>query len=265
MTDVVLDYAALGAAAIESEDLTVDQNFKRELPRAGVALFRLKDYVEFGRQESTNPQYKPAIKVMLTFELNHPDHLIEIDGKKVPQTIQVRMNKGGTAKSGYKKLFKVMNKANANKFKHFVEMIGTAYLGEIYHNEVGEGEKKKVYANIDFEGAYSLKAPVQVDTLTNTATAIPVAELDGTPKVFLWENESLTDDMIKAMWESVFIDGTYEKDGKEISKNWIQETIMKAIDFEGSTTQALVQEHISLDAPAEELPEEPSIEDLPVL
>jgi|19_taG_2_1085344.scaffolds.fasta_scaffold06405_2 hypothetical protein len=257
-----LDFAALGAAATTSEDLTVDQSFKRELPRTGVALLRLKDYIEFGRQESSNPAYKPAIKVMLTFELNHPDHLIEIDGKKVPQLIQVRMNKGSTSKSGYKKLFKVMNKACGNKFKHFVEMIGTPYLGEIFHNTSGEGEKARTYANLDFEGAYSLKAPLQVDALTGQATAIQVAELDGTPKVFLWENESLSDDMVKSMWDSIYIDGTYEKDGKEISKNWIQNTIMEALDFEGSTTQALTQEHISLDEVAEE---GPSIEDLPVL
>jgi len=55
------------------------------------------------------------------------------------------------------------------------------------------------------------------------------------------------------MWESIFIEGEreVEKDGKKemLSKNWIQETVMENIEWEGSVTQALTQEQISLDEP----------------
>ena len=78
-----MDYSKLGTAAAEAEDMTQNKSFERELPRAGVALLRLKDYIETGRHESNVAGYKPALKTMLTFELNHPDHMIEIDGKKV--------------------------------------------------------------------------------------------------------------------------------------------------------------------------------------
>lgn len=248
-----MDFSKLGTAAAQSEDMTQNKSFEREIPRAGVALLRLRDYIELGRHESTNPQFKPALKAMLVFELNHPDHMIEIDGNKVPSTITVRMNKGATSKSGFKKLFNVMNAAHGGKFQHFVQMIGLPFLGEIYHNTTGEGDKKKTYANLDLEGAWSLKAPVQVDALTNTKTEIPVAELDGKPKVFLWENPSLSDEDIVEMWESIFIEGEREvedaktKEKKMVSKNWIQELIMQNVEWEGSTTQALTQEHITLE------------------
>lgn len=248
-----MDFSKLGTAAAQSEDMTKSQSFEREVPRAGVALLRLRDYIETGRHESANPKYKPALKAMLTFELNHPDHMIEIDGSKVPAIITVRMNKGATSKSGFKKLFNVMNAAHGNQYNHFVQMIGKSFLGEVFHNTVGEGEKKKTYANLDREGAWSLKAPEQVDAITNTTTPIPVAELDGTPKVFLWENSGVEDSDIIEMWESLYIEGEREiddsatKEKKTISKNWIQELIMENMEWEGSATQALTQEHITLE------------------
>lgn len=255
-----MDYSKLGTAAAESEDMTQNKSFERELPRAGVALLRLKDYIETGRHESNVAGYKPALKTMLTFELNHPDHMIEIDGKKVPSNITIRLNKGATTKSGFKKLFNVMNSAHGGKYRHFVQMIGLPFLGEVFHNKSKDG--KTTYANLDLDGAWSLRAPVQVDAITNTKTPIAVRELYGQPKVFLWENPSLTDDQVKEMWDNIYIEGEREvedkktKEKKMVSKNWIQETIMENIEWEGSTTQAVTQEHITLDEPVTE--QEPS-------
>ena len=242
-----MDFSKLGQAAAESSDLTKESSFTREIPRAGVALLRLRDYIELGRHESKNSQYKPAAKCMLVFELNHPDHMVEINGEKRPGQITIRTNIGKTSKSGYKKLFNVMNDACGGTKQHFVQMIGEAFLGEIFHNKSADG--KTTYANLDKDGAWSLKKPVQVDALAATETPIPVPELDGTPKAFLWEpGDAFTDDQIKEMWDSIYIDGTRTNDkGEEVSKNWIQETIMENLEWEGSVTQALTQEHISLD------------------
>lgn len=240
-----MDYSVLGQAAAASEDLTVERKTTRELPREGIALLRLVDYIETGRHEAKNPQHKPSLKVMLTFELSHPDHMIEIDGKKVPQKITVRVNKTYSDKGKYIPLFKAMKRCfpEAN-IQHFVQMIGMPMLGRIYHTE-WEGKK---YANLDVDGAWSFAEAVQEDALTQVKTPVPVPELDGEPKVFLWEPEGVTDEQIKEMWESIYIDGVRTDDkGKEVSKNWIQETIMSNIEWEGSTTQALTQEHISLD------------------
>lgn len=239
-----MDYSAIGMAAAESEDLTVERKTTRELPREGIALLRLVDYIETGRHEAKNPQHKPSLKVLLTFELSHPDHMIEVDGKKVPQKITVRVNKTYSDKGKYMPLFKAMNRCFGNKFNHFVQMINQPLLGRIYHSE-WEGKK---YANLDVDGAWSFTEAVQEDALSGVKTPVPVPELSGTPKVFLWETDGLTDDQIKNMWESIYIDGVRTDDkGKETSKNWIQETIMANIEWEGSVTQALTQEHISLD------------------
>jgi hypothetical protein len=253
-----MDFSKLGQAAAETEDMTVEQKFERELPRAGVALLRFVSYIELGRQEPRKGSgYKPALKVLLEFELNHPDHMVEIDGNKVPQRISIRLNKGKTSKSGFRKLFNLMNKACGGTYTHFVQMLGKPFLGEIFHNSSEDG--KKTYANLDDNGAYSLKAPVQIDALTNKQTPIPVAEVHGDLKAFLWENPSIEDEQIIEMWNSIYIEGTREvvdeatKEKTEKSKNWIQETIMANLDWEGSTTQALTQEHISID---EELVEE---------
>ena len=65
---------------------------------------------------------------------------------------------------------------------------------------------------------------------------------------FMWENSSFEDATYVAMWDSLYIDGTrQDKDGKEVSKNWIQDLIMKNLEWEGSTCQALTQEHVNLD------------------
>ena len=251
-----LDFNALGNQAAESEDLTQNKSYERETPRAGAAFVRLLSYIETGRHEPKNPTHKPALRCIFTFELSHPDHKIEIDGKKVPAKIQIRLNKGSTNKSGYRKLFKVMNQALGEKYTHFAQMIGEAFLAEIYHNTVGEGtDKAQTYANLDLDGAWSFKAPVQKDVINNTETPIPIDELDGTPTVFLWENESIQDAQVVQMWDSILIEGEREdgdkknEDGtpKMVSKNWIQELIMSNIEWEGSTTQALTQEHINLD------------------
>jgi len=239
-----MDYSAIGQAAATSEDLTVERKTTREIPREGVALLRLVDYIETGRHEAKNPMHKPSLKVLLTFELSHPDHMIEFDGKKVPAKMTVRVNKTYSDKGKYMPLFKALNRALGGGFQHIAQMIGKPMLGHVYHNE-WEGKK---FANLDIDGSWSFAEPLMKDPIAGTSTPIPVPELSGAPKVFLWEADGLTDAQVSEMWDSIYIDGTRTNDKNvEVSKNWVQETIMENIEWEGSTTQALTQEHISLD------------------
>ena len=255
----VIDFAAIGALASESENLTKDKAYERELPRAGVALLRLVEYIELGRYQPKNPTHKPSLKCTLKFELNHPDHMIEIEGKgKVPSIMKITLNKGTTGASGYRKLFKVMNVAVGGQHQHFASMLGEAFMGTVYHNEGTTKDvngKLPVYANLDLDGAWSLKKPEQLDAMTNVATAIAVSECVQVPTVFLWENASLSDEQYVATWDNLYVDGEREVFGKKNedgtpkmeSKNWLQEKIMTNLEWEGSTLQALTQEHISLD------------------
>ncbi len=255
-----MDFSKLGQAASESEDLTVNQSFERALPVEGLAFLRFVSYIELGRHEPKNPTHKPSLKAILEFELNHPKHMQDFDGEKVPHRISVRMNKGKTSKSGFRKLFNAMNKACGGGHTHFVQMLGKGMLGDVFHNTSGEGDSKKTYANLDNPDAgYTIRAPKQEDALSGTVVDVPIPEVHGEVKAFLWENPSVSDEDVVAMWNSIHIEGTREvedaktKEKKEISKNWIQELIMSNLDWEGSTTQALTQEHISID---EELVEE---------
>ena len=261
-----MDFTKIGQAAAIAEDLNENQSFTRELPKEGIATLRLLGYVELGRQEATNSTFKPSLKCILTFELNHPKHLVEYDGKKTPQQFKVYLHKTGKNTTKYKKVFLQMNKACGGKFSQFIEMIGQPFLAEIFHNKSEDG--KTTYANLDEHGSFSFNAPLTIDPITEEKTPIQIAELHGKPFGFLWNNAELDKEesgsMIKAMWESIYIDGTYEKDGKEISKNWMQESIMNNLEFEGSVTQALVQEHIDLGDGTEETTEA-SPKDLPEL
>ena len=228
-----MDFSKIGQAAAASEDLTADhsKSFVRELPRAGVALCRLLEYIELGRHEPNNPNYKPSLKTLLVFELSHPDHMIEIGGERVPSKITVRINKTLSDKGKYMPLFKQMNRACGNRFTHFAQMIGQPFLATVTHSEDGK------YANLSEDGVFTFKEAVQVDAISGTRTPVPVPELHNEPRVFLWENAGISEADYVAMWDSLHIDGTRD-DGS--SKNWIQNTIREAIDFQGSTLEALV-------------------------
>lgn len=242
---MTIDFNKVGAEAASTEDLTVERAAERVLARAGIALCRYIGYFETGKHLPANPSYNAAYKCIHVFELNHPDHMIELEGgNKVPQRIFVHQNKGTTAKSGYMKMFKVMNLVCDNKYNHFIQMLGTGFLAEVYHNTSKDG--KKTYANLHLDGAWSFKKPVMVDVMTNVVTPIPVPEAVEELKGFLWENDGIQDDDVVTMWESLFIEG--EKDNGD-SKNWIQNTIQENIEWEGSRTQSLTQEFIGLEEP----------------
>lgn len=233
-----MDFNKLGA---EAGDLTVEKKFERELPRAGVALVRYIGYIETGKHLPKNPTYNASLKCVHIFELNHPDHMIELeDGNKIPSKVYIHQNIGRTGKSQYMKMFKVMNLACDNKFNHFIQMLGKGFLAEVFHNTT---EKKDVYANLHLDGSWSFKKPVMVDVMTKTTTPIPVPEAVNDLIGFLWENDAISDEIVKEMWDSLFIEG--ENNNGE-SKNWMQDNIQDNIEWEGSRTQALTQEFIGL-------------------
>lgn len=250
-------YAKLGAQAKRSDNQAVSKSFERETPKEGTAFLRLIGYVELGRHLPNNTTYKPALKTILTFELSNPKHLIVNDkGEKIPQKFQLRLNKGATAKSGYKKVFNQMNKALGGGHEHFFEMFGKPLLGEIFHNVVNKDTpEEKTYANLDNDGAYSFKSPNVEDPITGEIVAVPIPEVHYEMQGFLWENESIDDADYKEMWDDLFIEGTSERDDPknkgqkiEVSKNWLQELIMTNIEWADSRCEALTQDEIQLDS-----------------
>jgi hypothetical protein len=218
------------------------------VPAAGVAILRLQQYIEVGTQKSSNPKYKDAEQVKLRFELHTPQHLIEIDTeegkKKIPAIIDINLPKGGKT-SKYGRLFTALN--YNGKFNHFAQMVGAgAWKAEVTHNIQNPGtDKEKTYANLDKNKAWTFAAPVVEDPIAGTSQPIPVPELDGDPKVFLWENKGLSDAQYLALWDTLFIEGEWEaKDDKPAkSKNWIQDTITSSLTFPSSRLAKLLQDN----------------------
>tara|TARA_R110000851_G_scaffold56999_1_gene133073 strand:- start:259 stop:1224 length:966 start_codon:yes stop_codon:yes gene_type:complete len=226
----------------------------------GVALFRLREVLEFGKvMGEYNGKPKESQPVSLVFELVHPRHAINKDDGSFVRNheVTVRLNKSFNEKAKYFKLFNKLNHDGSalvqdGKTPSFLSFIGKAFYGAIHHNLSKDG--KKTYVNLDKDGEYTIGAPQipeidqQLQTPTGNYTQIPVPEMSGSQRVFLWET-GVNDAMYRKMWESIAIVGE-KKDGTPF-KNWIQEQISDSavnINWEGSRAQGLfAADHAALE------------------
>lgn len=216
--------------------------FTRSVPAAGPAVARFVGYVEVGSHiKQFEGKDKPsAPQVWVTFEL-HGRHVEkrEKDGKEVVfhPTITEKLPLSLNSKASFKKLFKAMV-AGRDGITNMTQMLGEAFLLRITHNTDSK-DPKKIYANLKADGAWGVGAPYKEDLETGEAIKLNVPEAtDGSGQVLIWDAPS------EEQWESIFIDGTYEKKvGDEtvnVSKNFIQETCLQATNFEGSPLQAML-------------------------
>jgi hypothetical protein len=208
-------------------------------PEAGQTGARIVAYYEVGQHEG---EYKGEKKinneVIIIFELigkKHPPKELE-DGTKVPVRLSLLMNLSTNEKAGYFKMFSRLR----TEERHFVQLLGSAVLLNVVHRDAGEGDKKRVYANIDKE---SVRKPIiQVPDMEDGAVVgvkdqpFPVGAALTPLKAFVWEFADAE------MWDSIFIEGEYperkdEKTRKVIaaakSKNSIQLKIASALNFKG--------------------------------
>jgi len=253
----VADIAALANAAAAQTDHTKapeQKDFERVVAAPGKGIMRLREYIELGKHSNASAAYPnkaPSRKARFVFELCTPRHIQHIpqEGKEellIPHVLGVTLAMPDTgtpahAKSGYAKLFAKLNYDGA--LQHPAQALGRAFVVDIlagYDKDDYEGGKvkadaKQKYANFkDKDGAFLVYPPRMEDPLSGAITEIPVPELRGDLKIFLYDSPT------KVTWDSIFIDGTYEKDGKTVSKNWMQEMIKSALDYEGSATHQLL-------------------------
>lgn len=232
-------------------------DFERILPDAGMGVCRFREYVELGTQETASKMYpnkKPARKARFVFELTTPKHVREVEKEdktkiKIPSVIGIEVVISKSEKSNFIKLFKQLNwKGEAT---HPAQLLGNPYLCEVVHAWAKGDDPKKdkpSYANLQKDGVYTFQAPRKVDPLAGTTEELAVPEMIGDVKLFLYDLPT------EETWNSLFIDGTREKDGKEVSKNWLQEKILNALDFEGSALEAMLNDlgGLDMDKPKEE-------------
>lgn len=218
---------------------TTTENMNEAAPAAalepiseGVRLMRFVGYYELGVHESSGKDSKTGKPwkakknlARLIFELCGPnDDPREINGEVTPNRVKIDVNLARSERSIGFKLFGLMNyKGDA---KIFPQLLGRVFIGEIHHNTTGEGENKRTYANLrDKDGNLTVQPPLEKNARTGT-----VVDISGecrpavTPLgVFLWDYAS------KAMWDAIFIDGTYGEGGA--SRNVFQNEIKKAVNF----------------------------------
>lgn len=197
----------------------------RTLPE-GYAFARLVEYVEFGNQpqEFEGKARPPAPEVQLGFALWGEGYQND-DGSPYilrPYPFAISQN----AKSKAFKTFKTLNWTGT--CTHFAQLLGQAYLLKIVHKKSADGKVRSV-ADLD-------QTLPPLDPVTKQPYPIPAAA-DDLYRLFLWEHPTIE------AWDALYIDGVWEaKDGKPAeSKNRLQETLLSALDFDGSALDLMLR------------------------
>ncbi len=207
-------------------------------PAEGRAYARLVEYIELGAHIGTyqgKPKAKPDHLVRLVIELSgkkYPPITLE-DGTVTPQKMFFEMNISTNEKSRFYKLFRAINGMYGDKYKHFASMVAdnVAFIVQITHRKSGEGADARVFANVWKDGAWQVQSLVKYNEDGEPDGFYTVVPALSATKIFLFNRPRLID------WNQLFIEGTRD-DGT--SRNWIQERILNAVNFDGSALEALL-------------------------
>ena len=239
-----IDFTALiNQAAQEDDQSQTRTGGDYTAPKPGITVCRLVEYVELGMQKQNPYQGKPkppAEEVRLTFELLSPVRDIhEFDGKRTADKISFRCKKSLSNKARFKRLFNQMDYGRGKT--HMAHFLGEAFLVEVFNYKDSKGQVRASLFNE--EGVCHIGAPLRAADPLDPAgkpTAIPVPDAISDLRLFLFNHPS------PECWNSLYIEGEREvKDEKGVvtgkaSKNFIQESIRSAVNFHGSTVEAML-------------------------
>jgi len=227
--------ALANEAAAEGPNMNeaVKGGTSRLLP-AGYAFARLVEVVELGNhaQDFQGQKKDPAPEIQLGFALYNTADRVYQNEDGTPYIVRpwsMALSRNEKARAFL--LFKSLNwKGTA---KNFGQLLGQTFLVKIVHkdkkvNGVVQGKKSE----IDLKGFLPPLDPV-------SKQPYPIAEVpESMYKLFLWSRPTLEG------FNSLKIDGTFEVEegGQRVqkSKNRVQETILGALDFQGSQLQLLL-------------------------
>lgn len=197
---------------------------EREIPAAGNTRLRFVGYIETGTHSTTyQGQKKTKPRCELVFELSGPKHPpVTIGEETRPHRIVIRETIGQNEKNNYVKLFKLMN--TDGKAKNFVQLLGKAYRGVVYHDE-GKGldGKPQVFVGLRNDSGYSILPTVYEDPDTGEVREVKVDPPKSPLRALIWNLADLD------QWDSLFLSTDYNP--------W-QEKIRRAENFVGSPVQA---------------------------
>ena len=215
---ILNNIAALVNETVETQgvDHSITQqgggNFEDVLLPKGGYYGRMVEYVEMGKQlpkRSGVPTGKPAAYFA------RPGFIIYTPDGGIKRINPFPMQISSFETSKFKQLFDKMN--TDGTMKHLAQALGKPMYFEVeqYTSKAG-----KVSNVINFAGTRPLP---KFDPETGAPVVLP--ELDERMlRLFLWNNPT------KETWESLYIE----------KKNFIQEEILAAVDFEGSALQQLL-------------------------
>lgn len=222
--------------------------FDAVVPAAGGCLLRLSEYLEVGVHPAKNTAHKDKKEVRLTFQI-----MSKLDGHQVtwekdgvthsrPNTVTIFTNIAGPD-SAFGRLFKALNIDGDAEFMY--QLVGKAYKATLYHVPKDPKDASKgVYVNLDKDRVYSFKAPVKekLDDLDNviSSTPIDVPEMDGQPRIFLYEKSGVKDDAYKWMFDQLA-----KKDGSESNT---QKKIKSSVGFAKTRLSGLL-DGLTVDTP----------------
>ncbi len=245
---------------LEDQDQTVETggDFEKTLAPAGDTLARFVEYIELGLQPQ-NPymgkEKPPAETVSLTFELLSPDNAREFTDESGNVTtyndrVYINVAKKLSGRAKFKKIFEAM-RYGRDAITHMKRMLGEAFILTIVHTP-DKKDADKIWVNVGTKDAVGIRGPFEVNLKTRKSSTVEVPEATLPLKIFLFNNPT------QASWDSLFIDGEYEKDGETKSKNFIQNKILASTSFAGSALEALLNGTENLDL------QEDSVEDVGV-
>lgn len=255
------------------QDLTISTgggDFKRELLPVKNHAIRLVGYTELGihkKKKFQSDDTDDVDTVRLTFEVLSKDGIrLDDDGKPVgARRLYLECKKSTHEKSTLRKLFELMREGDTT-ITHFAQMIGVkAWKLKVNWEQNGEAlqskkaredalaameadkENKKelrIWESWKTSGVPNISPAVnpimdEDGEDTGEVTQMKVPPVVGKLEFFLWDKPQ------PAHWASLFIDGEYEntdKDGKvtKVSKNRVQNTIIQALNYDGSPLQCML-------------------------
>ncbi len=228
--------AAAAAAAATSVDMNeaVSGGGGRLIP-AGAYVGRLCEYVDLGLQpqEYQGKAKDPAPNIRLGAALFYSDP--ENPTEPAPYVLRSSdMSISRNEKAGTFKAFAALNVKRDPNIKHFAQFLGQAF---IFHVEI----RKAKASGREYNVIVWDKTGPAIDALSKQPYDVPQLD-DSFYRVFLWDHPTKED------WDALFIEGQ-NQEGK--SKNFIQETILGALDYQGSALQLLLEGGTALNQPAQ--------------
>lgn len=253
MTQTALQ-AALALAAQAAEVATVDitetstGGGERVLLETGKYLARFAEYVEYGTQVNIHDKNKPPRPVVRLGFAVYPFVTDEATGARSVSPTPVFVRTPDIAisnheKAGLKKIYNKFNWKNDASKTHVAMFLSEPFL-------IGVIKKKsKADATREYNAIDTNDINPAIDPMSAQPYAVP-AFRDEDLRVFFWDMPT------QETWDALYIEGKTD-DGK--SKNWVQDTMIAAVDYPGSPLEQMLTGSLSVpaapaDAKADEVP-----------